>query len=50
MNTLPSLPPSIQAEVHPDAINHLSSFFDGSLTDIFNEMPQNARRAGATRV
>ena len=44
------MPHSIQAEVHPDAINHISSFFDGTLTDIFNEMLQNARRAGATQV
>ena len=50
LNNPPSLPPSIHAEVHPDAINHVSSFFDGTLTDIFNEMLQNARRAGATQV
>ena len=41
---------TIRAKIDPDAISKVASFFDASITDIINEMLQNARRAGAQRV
>ena len=44
------MPKTIRAIVDQDALARVSSFFDAGLEDIFNELFQNARRAGATRV
>ena len=49
MTTLP-LPHSIQASIHQDAINRVSQFFNATTSDILNELLQNSRRSGATRV
>ena len=43
-------PWTINARVHDNAIACVPKFFPDSLTGIFTELLQNARRAGATRV
>lgn len=40
----------LRARVSPQAISKVTRIFNGTLDDIFNELFQNARRAGATRV
>ncbi|WP_223806856.1 ATP-binding protein [Novosphingobium sp. LASN5T] len=40
----------LRARVSPHAISKVTRIFNGTLDDIFNELFQNARRAGATRV
>lgn len=40
----------LRARVSPDAISKVTRIFNGTLDDIFNELFQNARRAGATRI
>ncbi|HRI18803.1 MAG TPA: hypothetical protein PL196_09800, partial [Burkholderiaceae bacterium] len=40
----------LRARVSPEAISKVTRIFNGTLDDIFNELFQNARRAGATRV
>lgn len=45
-----TVPDTIQAAVDPAAIGKVSRFFDASTGQIVNEMLQNARRAGATKV
>jgi anti-sigma regulatory factor (Ser/Thr protein kinase) len=40
----------LRAQVSPQAIAKVTRIFNGTLDDIFNELFQNARRAGATRV
>ena len=40
----------IRARVHASALARVTRFFTSSLGDIFNELLQNARRAGANRV
>ncbi len=45
-----NLPQSIQATIHQDALSRVPSFFAATLEDIANELFQNARRSGATRV
>jgi len=40
----------LRARVSPEAISKVTRIFNGSLDDIFNELFQNARRAGATQV
>ena len=44
------IPQSIQASIHQDAINRVSQFFNATTADILNELLQNARRSGASRV
>lgn len=44
------LPATLRARVSPEAITKVTRIFNGTLGDIFNELFQNARRAGATRV
>jgi hypothetical protein len=41
---------SIQAQVSPATLSKVSRLFNASLTDCLNELLQNARRAGASRV
>lgn len=40
----------LRTRVSPEAISKVTRIFNGTLDDIFNELFQNARRAGATRV
>ena len=44
------IPHSIQASIHQDAINRVSQFFNATTPDILNELLQNARRSGASRI
>ena len=39
-----------RAQVSPKILEKAPRFFNGTFSDIFNELLQNARRAGATRV
>lgn len=43
-------PTTIRPSVSPEVINKVARLFNGSLDDLVNEMLQNARRAGATRI
>ena len=43
-------PREIRAEIHHDAIDRVSRFFNATVRDCLNEILQNARRAGATSV
>jgi hypothetical protein len=43
-------PTTIRPSVSPEVINKVTRLFNGSLDDLVNEMLQNARRAGATRI
>lgn len=45
-----TLPDTIRAVVDPQAITRVTRLFNGTLADVLNELLQNARRAGATRV
>lgn len=45
-----SLPRTIQTAVGQTLIAKVSRLFNGSVTDVLNELLQNSRRAGATRV
>ena len=45
-----TLPTIIRARVHEDAIGRVTRFFNATTTETLNELFQNARRAGATRV
>ena len=40
----------LRARVSPHAISKVTRIFNGTLDDIFNELFQNARRAGAGRI
>ena len=40
----------LRARVSPEAISKVTRIFNGTLDDIFNELFQNARRAGASHV
>uniref|UniRef100_UPI0005BE95D8 ATP-binding protein n=1 Tax=Sphingobium xenophagum TaxID=121428 RepID=UPI0005BE95D8 len=40
----------LRTRVSPEAISKVTRIFNGTLDDIFTELFQNARRAGATRV
>ena len=44
------IPHQIRASIHQDAINRVSEFFNATTSDIMNELLQNCRRAGASRV
>ena len=48
--TTQQIPEYIQASIHQDAINRVSGFFNSSTKDILNELLQNSRRSGATRI
>ncbi len=50
MTTATRFPASITASINKDAIERVASFFNATLTDILNELLQNARRSGATLV
>lgn len=43
-------PNTFYASVSPRTLDKVTRLFNASLTDIFNELLQNARRAGATRI
>lgn len=44
------LPTTIRARVHEDAISRVTRFFNATTVETLNELFQNARRSGATRV
>ena len=44
------LPATIATSVAPETISKVGRLFNGSATDVLNELLQNARRAGASRV
>ena len=46
----PSVPAPVRARVHDGAIARVTRFFNAALPDVFTELLQNARRAGATRI
>ncbi|MDE8652147.1 ATP-binding protein [Novosphingobium album (ex Liu et al. 2023)] len=48
--TAMSLPATIHTAVSPEAIHRASRLFSGGSLDVINEILQNSRRAGATRV
>ena len=43
-------PRTIRARVHEDAIGRVTRFFNATTVETLNELFQNARRAGATRI
>ncbi len=45
-----TLPATIRTAVSSAAIKRVTRLFNGSVSDVLNELLQNARRAGATRV
>ena len=45
-----TLPKTIRARVHEDAIGRVTRFFNATTAETLNELFQNARRAGATRI
>ena len=45
-----TLPKTIRARVHEDAIGRVTRFFNATTTETLNELFQNARRAGAARI
>ncbi len=50
MNETATLPGTIRARVHEDAIGRVTRFFNATPADTLGELLQNARRAGATHV
>ena len=48
--TTAALPSTIQASIHPDALDKVSRFFNATPEHTLHELFQNARRAHATRV
>ena len=48
--TTAQIPSEIKASIHQDAINRVSGFFNATTREVLNELLQNARRSGATRV
>ena len=48
--TAASRPREIRADIHHDAIDRVSRFFNATVRDCLNEIMQNSRRAGATGV
>lgn len=40
----------MRARIHPRALDRIPLFFDATVPTVFNELIQNARRAGASRV
>ena len=45
-----TLPETIRAEIHPDAMTRVAAFFDATPAQALNEVLQNARRSGASRI
>lgn len=45
-----TLPTTIRTQVSQDALTKVTRLFNGTADDVLNELLQNARRAGATRV
>jgi hypothetical protein len=41
---------TFHASISPKTLDKVTRLFNASLTDIFNELIQNARRAGASRI
>ena len=50
MENARTLPATIRATVHEDAIGRVTRFFNATVTETLNELFQNARRSGATRI
>ena len=50
MVTTNTLPPEIRASIHQDAIQRVSRFFNATTKGCLDELLQNSRRSGATRV
>ena len=48
--TTQQMPRQITASIHQDAINRVGDFFDATISTITNELLQNSRRAGSSRV
>lgn len=48
--TTAAMPRTIRASIHPDALSRVPDFFNASTLQILNELLQNSRRAGATKV
>lgn len=48
--TTAEMPRTIRASIHPDALARVPDFFNASTLQILNELFQNSRRAGATKV
>ena len=48
--TTAQLPAQISASIHQNAISRVPEFFNATLDDIFTELLQNSRRAGASSV
>ena len=45
-----TIPPSIRARIHENAVSRVTRAYGGQISDIFLEVLQNSRRASATRV
>ena len=45
-----TLPAEIRASIHQDAIQRVSRFFNATTSGCLDELLQNSRRSGATRV
>ena len=48
--TTAQLPSFIEATIHQDALSRVPSFFNATTREALNELLQNARRSGATRI
>ena len=48
--TTADIPKTIGASIHQEALSRVSSFFNATSHEILNELLQNCRRAGATKV
>ena len=46
----PPVPGPVRARVHDGAVARVTRFFNAALPDVFTELLQNARRAGANRI
>ena len=46
----PSVPGPVRARVHDGAVTRVTRSFNAALPDVFTELLQNARRAGANRI
>ena len=45
-----TIPDTIQATLHPDALKRITRMFTATVADVLSELLQNARRAGANNV
>ena len=48
--TTAEIPRTISASIHQSAISRVPDFFNATIADIFTELLQNSRRAGASRI